>query len=535
MFLLEFRLREDIMKYILFVLYIYLIIYTFYMFILACRNLKDRFFVLEKKYSLFDSVKNNLSVIIYAHNNKTGLEELIKELKMQDYPLANFKVYAVLDNCNDGSEIMFENDRFVHILNIQDVGTLGKSQAISMLINNIKDDLDTDAYVFIDAIRRIDSNFLTLANVAINKNDAVTGEVNISRENLDIIDKSKAVYKKYIANFFKQARTLCGLATIIDSGLFIVKKEVTDKFEQINFKDANSELEFSLELTRSGHKCVYNPNIQSYVYGQDCSFKRPRLTKKFQLVKDNFKNLLTFNFPFIEQVCSLLSPNFWLIVLSYALIICFSLKHKFIISSTAVIISAIFLVGVFVLSLFNAKMKKREIGLLVFHPLYSICHIIKNLPPIRFLLKKIWSGSDPDADKLTLDVSVITKHGERPCKLEFISTESGLAKIRFIYKNKKYTTDSHLGMIYALQQLKSKMNDYCLTLKICSCCANFHSQVDGSANMLKGKCHNEYPSPLLSEPPSTLIWNTCNCFEPTKINSLVEELAQEVEKNKEQD
>ena len=72
------------MKYILFGLYIYLIIYTFYMFVLACRNLKDRFFVLEKKYSLYDSIKNNLAVVIYAHNNKAGLEELINELKMQD-------------------------------------------------------------------------------------------------------------------------------------------------------------------------------------------------------------------------------------------------------------------------------------------------------------------------------------------------------------------------------------------------------------------------------------------------------------------
>ena len=214
------------MKYILFVLYIYLIIYTFYMFILSCRNLKDKLFVLEKKYSLYDSVKNNLAVIIYAHNSKAALEELIGELKMQDYPLGSFKVYAVLDNCNDGSEKMFENDRFVHVLNIQDVGTLGKSQAITMLINNIKEDRDIDAYIFIDAIRRVDSNFLTLANVAINKNDAVTGEVNISRVNLDIVDKIKAVYKKYIANFFKQARTLCGLATIVDSGLFVVKKEV---------------------------------------------------------------------------------------------------------------------------------------------------------------------------------------------------------------------------------------------------------------------------------------------------------------------
>ena len=522
------------MKYILFILYVYLIIYTLYMFVLACRNLKDKRITLEKKYSAYDSIKNNLAVVIYAHNNRSGLEELVNELKMQDYPLGNFKVYAVLDNCNDGSEVMFENDRFVHVLNIQDVGTLGKTQSISMLINSIKDDEDIDAYVFIDAIRRVDSDFLTLANVAINKSDAVTGEVNISRENLDIIDKIKAVYKKYIANFFKQARTLCGLATIVDSGLFVVRKDVVDNIGGIDFKDINSELEFSIELSKMGHKCVYNPNIQSYVYGQDISFKKPRLTRKFAIIKDNLKNLLTLNFAFIEHIFSLLNPNFWLITASYALIIWFASQYKFVVSLSSVIVSAAILGFVFILSLVNAKMSKKEVCLLFFHPVYSICHIIRNFPPVRYVLKKVWSGSDRDIDKLTMDVAVLTKHGERPCRLEFVSTESGLAKIRFIYRNKKYTTDSHLGMIYALQQLKSKMNDYGLTLKICSCCAKFRSQVDGSANMLKGKCHNDYPSPLLSEPPTTLIWNTCNCFEPAQINSFIEQLAQEVAEDNEQ-
>ena len=518
------------MKYILFILYIYVMIYTLYMFVLAVKNIRDKSFRIEKKYSYYDGYKNNLAIIIYSHNNKIGLEEIVNELKMQDYPLGNFKVYAILDNCNDGSEGMFENDRFVHVLNIKDVGTLGKTKAISMLVDSIKGDESIDAYIFIDAIRRIDSNFLTLTNVALNKNDAVTGEVNINRDNLDIVDKIKAVYKKYIANFFKQARTLCGLSTTVDSGLFAVKKDVIDNFEKIDFNDRNTELEFSIELTKSGHKCVYNPNIQSYVFGQDCTFKRPKLSKKFKLIKENFKDLLTLNFPFIEYICSLLNPNFWLIITSFAVLILYSYKHTSLVSFKLTAISALVLLFIFMLSLLNAKLTFKEISLLLCHPIYSICHIIKNFPPIRYLLKKFWAGADKDIDKLTIDATVITKHGERPCRLEFISTESGMAKIRFINvnKNKKYTTDSHFGMIYALQQLKSKMNDKELTLKICSCCSKFKSEVDGSANMLKGTCMNEYPSPLLSEPQTTLIWNTCNCFEPSELSSFIEQLAQEV-------
>ena len=167
--------------------------------------------------------------------------------------------------------------------------------------------------------------------------------------------------------------------------------------------------------------------------------------------------------------------------------------------------------------------------MLTLYPIYSLCHIIKNFPLVRYTLKKLGANTDSETDKLVVDVYAMTKYGDRACKLEFISTESGLSKIRFIYKNKKYVTDSHLRMIDALQQLKSKMEDYGLKLKICSCCKNFTSSVDGSTNMLKGECHNEFPSPLLTELRPTLIWNSCSGFEPAEVNNYVEEIAKEVE------
>ena len=160
---------------------------------------------------------------------------------MQDYPLANFRIYAVLDDCNDGSEKIFENDRFVHVMNIQDVGTLGKNKALSLLLDELKKDTTIDAYIFIDGTRRVESDFLTLANSAVKKHDAITGETKINRENLDIIDRIKAVHKKYQANFLKQARSLMGLATNVDSGLFIIRKSVLDELDGIDFKDINSE------------------------------------------------------------------------------------------------------------------------------------------------------------------------------------------------------------------------------------------------------------------------------------------------------
>ena len=201
-----------------------------------------------------------------------------------------------------------------------------------------------------------------------------------------------------------------------------------------------------------------------------------------------------------------------------------SYKYYFFVDFKVVLFSFIILIAGFAISLINAKLNLKEIILLCFYPLYSICHIIKNLPPIRGIFAKIANGMvTNEKDKLSIDVVVSTGKSDLPCKLEFIS-DKGISKVRFIFKNKKYTTGGHLRMIDALQELKSKLDDYGFILKICNCCSHFTSNVDGSTNMLKGTCSCDYPSPSLKEPKPTLIWNSCSKFSPARLNSLIEEM-----------
>ena len=138
------------MELILDILYIYAAVYSFYFLALAIRNLNDKPFKIEKRYSQYDE-KDNLAVVIYARNNKITLENLVKELKMQDYPINNFRVFVILDNCSDGSEQLFVNQPFINLINIKNVGTVGKDQAVAMLLERLSKDTTIDSYVFIDA------------------------------------------------------------------------------------------------------------------------------------------------------------------------------------------------------------------------------------------------------------------------------------------------------------------------------------------------------------------------------------------------
>ena len=511
------------MEYILDLLYLYIAVYSVYFLALSLRNLKDKPFKIEKRYSQYEE-KDNLAVIIYSHNNKSTLENIIEQIKMQDYPIDCFKVFAILDNCTDGSETIFDKNKFVNVINFQNSETFGKDKSISLLLEQLNQDDWIDSYIFIDGNRGIAHDFLSAANSALTKNSVLSGETLMLTDNLDIIDRIKAVYQKYHMNFIRQARSLFGLACEADSGVLIIKKEIVGKIGSVDFKNIDSELKYSLLLSKIGCRCSYNPNIKTFVNGEEYIFERPRLSQRLKLFKNCIRGIFTKNFVFTEHVFSLIAPNFWVLFIGYLYLMKHSYKYYFFVDFKVVLFTFVILLAGFAISLINSKLDNKEIFLLVLYPIYSIGHITKNLPPIRKLTAKIADNKKSnEKDKLSIDVVVSTGKSDLPCKLEFIS-DKGLSKVRFIFKNKKYTTGCHLRMIDALQELKSKLDDYGFILKICNCCSHFTSSVDGSTNMLKGTCSCDYPSPSLKEPKPTLIWNSCSKFSPAKLNNLIEEM-----------
>lgn len=512
------------MELILDILYLFAAAYTIYFLTLAIRNLNDSKFTKEKRYAAYEE-KDNLAVVIYAHNNKHTLENLVKEIKSQDYPISSFKVYVILDNCTDGSQELFTEENFIHIIDVKGVGTIGKDQAISILLEKLSNDDLIDSYIFMDADRSIGTDFLSTVNAALINSSVISGETIIDTSNLGPIETIKAVYQKYHMNFIRKARTLLGLAATADSGVFIIKQDIVKSIGEVDFKNINSELKYSLLLSKIGHKCTYNPNIQTMVDTTNYMFRKPRLSYRLSTFKNCISQLFTKNYVFTEHALSLLYPNIWVVLLIYAVILKHSFNYYFFVDFKIVLATLLLYIAAFGISLVNAKLTIKEIGLLCLYPLYSFCHIINNLPPIRKIRNKIKGIEDlpHDTEKMAVDVVVTAGAKDLNCKLEFIS-EKGLCKVRFIFKNKKFTTTSHIRMIDALQELKLKLDDYGFILRICSCCSHYTPLIDGSTNMLKGSCNSDYPSPSIKEPKPTLIWNTCTDFTPAKLNNIISEM-----------
>lgn len=504
------------MQIILNLLYIYVAIYTAYFFALAVRNLFDRQCKIEKR-TASGLEEENLAVVIYAHNNKLTLGKLINQLKLQTYSISRFRMYVILDNCIDGSEELFENERFITVINIKEIGTIGKDEAISQFIKQSSTNREIGAYVFIDGDRSIPADFLESVNSALTTSNVACGETIVLFDNLLFSEKIKSAFQKYNMNFIQKARGLFGLASMGDTGVFVVRKRLLDQIRQIDLKNVDEELKYSLLLSKIKTPCIYNPNIQSCVDSYEYDVKRPKLSTRLRLFSKCFTQLFTKNWVFIEHVFSLLQPNICLTTLIFLSLLCFSSKYYFFVGFKGIILTLmVFIVG-FLLSLLNSRLTLKESLYLALYPIYSIAHVVKHFPPVEYATQWIYNKIHGivDVEKFTIDVMVQVGQKELPCKLEFIS-ENDYAKVRFLYKKKAFETQKHLRMIDAIQELRLKLREYDYTLKICCACEYFQSKNDGSQNMLKGVCNCTKPSITIQQEKETLVWNACNEFSPCK-------------------
>ena len=504
------------MNFILNLLYIYVAIYTAYFFALSVRNLFDRKYKMEKKI-ISGIEEENLAVVVYARNNKMSLEKLINQLKFQSYSIDRFRIYVILDNCIDGSEELFANEQYIQVINVKDIGTIGKDKAISLFIEKYSSSDYANAYVFIDGDRSIPADFLASINGALQNSDVVCGETVLIFENLSFTEKIKSAFQKYNMNFVQKARSLFGLSSLADSGVFVIRKHILDEIKQIDFKNIDEELKFSLLLSNIKTPCIYNPNVQSCVETYEYEFKRPKLRTRLKLFSKCFTKIFTKNYVFTEHVISLLQPNICLTLVIYSLLLGVTSKYYFIVGFKGIILTLMFFIVGFLLSLLNCKLTAKEACYLAIYPFWSVAHVVKHFLPVQCVIDFIHKNIHGimNVEKFSIDIMVQVGQKSLPCKLEFIS-ENDFARVKFIYKRKSFITDKHLRMFDALQELRLKLQEYGYLLKICVGCEYFTSVNDGSRNMLKGQCNCTKPSITIEPVKDTLVWNSCPDFTPTK-------------------
>ena len=512
------------MEFILDLIYIYVIIFSFYFFVLAIKSLNSKRLMREKQGAPLIEPET-LCVILYVHNQHEALTNMLKMLFSQDYPVQNFIIHVILDNCNDHSEDIIPVDTNIRVLNLNDGVTVGKSQAISILLESIREDKFIKSYVFVDVDRYIEKDFLTNVNAALNSSPVITGQtVIIDNENMNFSEKMVFTYTKYMNKFIRKSRALLKLSDKVDGNLFAIRKDFVEQVDALDIKDINAELKYSILLSSIGYPCLYVPYVKAYVKPYNYKIEKPSLSYRLKLFKQCFKSLFSIKFKFIEHILSLVAPS--ALVISFLSVFYLYVSYKFYFMFNFIIVFAIFSVLLlsFAISIVKSEMYAGDFWYLMLYPIYSIGHIISNFPPCRFVKKYFFKSSDKkNVQKYTVKVLATNGKSNIPCKLDFIS-ENGLAMVVFSFKKKKFKSSKQIRIIEALNELTTKLNDYGFQLKICYCCEYFQSLIDGSQNMIKGTCNYEFKGRNMQEELQTFIWNSCSACVVKKTISIIEDI-----------
>ena len=499
------------------ILYIYITIFTIYYILLALVSLR-----MPKKYrDKYTSRDSNICVILYATGEAKSLNNLIKQLKNQSYPHINYSIYVILDKCENHPDVSLETDREINIIDINNIEPIGKSQAYSILAEKLSEAPNLDAYVFMDANNYVETDFLKDINFYLTKYDVFMPMVNYIGEYKDLKfwDCVRATYMRYISKFIYASRTKLGLTNLINTDAFVIKRDLLNKIGTFDFKDKTSEVNYTLQLAKEGVITAYIDELKIYRDIEAYDLRIPSLSKRFGIFWNNLTSCK--NFTSVEYVFSLIVPSGIACMIIYGMLLSHSYHFPFVVSYSAILITAIVLALAFCVSLFNAKIYAKEYLYLFAYPIYSLGHVIKHFPPVRFF-RNLFSKDrkKSEVEKMVTNIIVTDGTHDFPCQMELIS-DNGLARVKFINRNKTYMTkNNHLRMIDAIKELSQKLSDYGMSIKICQCCKYFQPVVDGTTNMVKGVCNCQFEGRVAGDIIPTLIWNTCPRFEKENVVKL---------------
>ena len=542
-----FMFFVDLISWIVLIYLTYFIVYNI---VIIYNSSRGRLFDVARKDYLA-KFQQNLTVVIYSHNNSNKVKELIESLNKQDYERYKYSINILLDNCND------ENTKLLEIIGgtklwrmSTDVKPLGKFKALSWLFERILACENTNAFVFLDAESRIKSDFLQKVNASVHYNPVIVGEVLYKKNNF--LNRILNFRNKLKNRIIRHGRFYSSLGNTIDSDLFIIRQEILEKIKFKKTEYGFEEYEYSINLKN---------NEIPVLYSNEITVTKPvNETLKSIAKKDyerRYKGLITLknNLPLLfsssnigvkELILSHIYPSNTIFVLwTAALMFIYKIYP---VTSFSQTVSFKYLVCLFAskfvvdaYSMITARCGfndyKNAFALFFITPVLYVKSVFKGFlsnsqpKPIKKKNKKVIAET-LNYDKNTVNATITNGRKELPCKLEIVKTDE-YSQVVFIFNNKRLSSSKQPRINYAVEEIIGKLRSHGFALKICANCGYFYmpesiiSHSDGE----QGYClYNNFKN-ASKEKEYAYIWDGCLNIIPFQAkNYILQQLG--VENNK---
>jgi len=537
------------------VILIYLSYFIVYSFVIIFNSSRGRLYDVAKK-DYMSKFQQNLTVVIYSHNNSHKVKELIESLKKQDYESYKYSINVLLDNCNEENTKLLEIIGGTKLWRISsehpEAKPLGKFKALSWLFERILACENTNAFVFLNADSKIKSDFLQKVNTAVHYNPVIVGEVLKKKNNF--YNRILNFRNKLRNRVIKHGRFHSSLGNIIDSELFVIRQEILEKIKFKKTEYGFEEYEYSINLKNNEIPVLYSNEITVV--------KSTNETLKSLAVRDyerRYKSFITFrnNFPLLftgsnlgvkEFMFSLFYPSntvfvFWNLILMFVVknypetYFSSLVSFKYL---NYLLASKFFADGY---SMFTVRCGlndyKNAVTLFFISPILYVKSMFKGFlinsysKPIRKKKKQV-KAETLNYDKHTVDATITNGRKELPCKIEIIKTDE-YSQAVFMFNNKRLTSSKQPRSNYAVEELIGKLRSHGFALKVCANCGYFYmpesivSQSDGE----QGYClYNNFKSGSKEKEYSN-VWDGCfNIIPHQAKNYILQQLGVENNKTK---
>lgn len=525
---------ELIITAIWYLLVIYLFVYIIYYLLLIFFAWRGRLTDLRKK-NLVSSVQRHITLVIHAHNDLDNVINLLTSIEEQDYPKDKFSVHVLLDNCSDDSERVLELIKGIKIWKISTSNyKLGMYPSISWFLQKHMLPGYTNALVFLSSTNIVKSNFLSRVNISLETSSISQGCIATASPYLSLFNTRWYLKNRIINRIFNAGMFHAGFSSLILPSGLIVTQEFLEK-NPLNILPHQNELDYCYQLLANKNIINWAPEVVVYQNTvNDISalslLNAESLLKKsgalLRNLKYQFKSLLNINLTIFLLTPYRIVQLLFVIIITLICLYSNLAMFKF---SITVIIPVIILVLLFtldILAMVVAKCKSQDYKtVLISIPLYfqeliycfnyyfkllKINHAFKieKIDDKRMELHRFSKIKD-------FDVLVTDGSKDLPCKL-VVRVENEENQITFIFKDKRFTSQSYNQLDKAFEEINSKLQSKNFRIKSCFNCGyfNFSNQSHSDSCGSQGHCFYGKEGQYIPYEEVVNIWHSCENYAP---------------------
>ncbi len=226
------------------------------------------FVVLTRKAPKLSASKNHkYAVMISARNESAVIADLIRSIKMQNYPEELIDIFVCADNCTDTTaEVAREAGAQVYErFNTRQVG---KGYALDYLVSHIWSDYGQkayEAYFVFDADNVLDVNYFREMNITFDSGaKASTSYRNSKNFDSNWISAGYAVWFLREAKYLNQARLILNTSAAVSGTGFFIASELIERAGGWKWHLLTEDIEFSTNAILQGERISYCPNAVLY-------------------------------------------------------------------------------------------------------------------------------------------------------------------------------------------------------------------------------------------------------------------------------